>query len=449
MHYVGTAPSPGHAGLVDVLSGTHGSVDCRFSVDPADGSWSRWKCLPDDDADPCEVYFERVSRDRRPDVAAADRSPLRRRHLPVVRLQAVQVRARLAKDSTVRSSREEPARAIGSRALARVVLALRAGSAVAAAADRAPCPRPRTAAGLFAAAIAAGAAEDGQDLRRGRLPRAGALSERVSDFGRGSHSDRLELRARHRLHHGPLNDGRKFEAKLVGADPRLEIAVLKIDAADLAHFDLAAASRPTPVRGCWPSAICSAWPPATNRQRAARRSGGQNPARRPPRRYETPYHGPVYVLDAMTNNPGAAGGALTNPRASCWACWARNCATRRTTSGSTMPFRVDEMSASVDEIVAGKAVRHGKENKRQARAAGSIWHGWVWCWSRRAGSHTAISRRDPARLAAAAAAGLRADDLIVFIGDRLVQSLKALARGAGPASTPDAEVRLVVCAART
>src|SRR5215470_1039049 len=30
--------------------------------------------------------------------------------------------------------------------------------------------------------------------------------------------------------------------------------------------------------------------------------------------YETPYQGPVYVLDAMTNNPGAAGGALTNSR---------------------------------------------------------------------------------------------------------------------------------------
>ena len=26
--------------------------------------------------------------------------------------------------------------------------------------------------------------------------------------------------------------------------------------------------------------------------------------------FETPYHGPVYVLDVTTNNPGAAGGAL-------------------------------------------------------------------------------------------------------------------------------------------
>jgi S1-C subfamily serine protease len=38
-----------------------------------------------------------------------------------------------------------------------------------------------------------------------------------------------------------LDDGRKFEAKLVGADPRLELAVLKIDASDVPHFDLAAA----------------------------------------------------------------------------------------------------------------------------------------------------------------------------------------------------------------
>ena len=35
-----------------------------------------------------------------------------------------------------------------------------------------------------------------------------------------------------------LHDGRKFEAKLLGFDPRLEVAVLKIDGAGLPHFDL-------------------------------------------------------------------------------------------------------------------------------------------------------------------------------------------------------------------
>ena len=40
-----------------------------------------------------------------------------------------------------------------------------------------------------------------------------------------------------------LNDGRQFQAKLLGGDPRLEMAVLKIEAADLPHFDLAKAAR--------------------------------------------------------------------------------------------------------------------------------------------------------------------------------------------------------------
>ena len=62
-----------------------------------------------------------------------------------------------------------------------------------------------------------------------------------------------------------LDDGRKFEAKLLGADPRLEVAVLKIDAADLPHFDLNKRSPARKVPACWHSAIYSASPPATNR----------------------------------------------------------------------------------------------------------------------------------------------------------------------------------------
>ena len=42
-----------------------------------------------------------------------------------------------------------------------------------------------------------------------------------------------------------LDDGQKFEAKFVGADPRLEIAVLKIEGKDLPHFDLSKAATAT------------------------------------------------------------------------------------------------------------------------------------------------------------------------------------------------------------
>ena len=35
-----------------------------------------------------------------------------------------------------------------------------------------------------------------------------------------------------------LNDGRRFDAKVLGNDPRLEIAILKFDAKELPHFNL-------------------------------------------------------------------------------------------------------------------------------------------------------------------------------------------------------------------
>src|SRR5581483_1793783 len=38
-----------------------------------------------------------------------------------------------------------------------------------------------------------------------------------------------------------LNDGTRYDAKLLAADPRLELAVLKVEARDLPHFDLHAA----------------------------------------------------------------------------------------------------------------------------------------------------------------------------------------------------------------
>ena len=57
MYYPGTVPSPGHAGLADVLVGTYGGVESRFMVDPGDGALLEIEMFPDEDADPCEVYF--------------------------------------------------------------------------------------------------------------------------------------------------------------------------------------------------------------------------------------------------------------------------------------------------------------------------------------------------------------------------------------------------------
>ena len=57
VYYLGTVPLPGHDGLVDALMGIHGGVECRFLFDPVEGSLLAMEMSPDEDTDPCEVYF--------------------------------------------------------------------------------------------------------------------------------------------------------------------------------------------------------------------------------------------------------------------------------------------------------------------------------------------------------------------------------------------------------
>ena len=128
-----------------------------------------------------------------------------------------------------------------------------------------------------------------------------------------------------------LDDGRKFDGKLLGVNPRLEIAVLKIEANDLPFFDLkqaaagmegtrvlafsnlfGVATGDEPVSMLHGSiAAVTAWPPAVGLRNA--------------------FQGQVYVLDAMTNNPGAAGGALTNMPGNCWDAGQSSCNSRNNT----------------------------------------------------------------------------------------------------------------------
>ncbi len=112
-----------------------------------------------------------------------------------------------------------------------------------------------------------------------------------------------------------LSDGQRFDATLVGYDPRIEIAVLKIDAGGLACFniDSAVVSRAGArvlafsnlfgvATGDEPVSVIHGHVAAITSLNA--RSGAR----------ESTYQGDVYILDAITNNPGAAGGAVTNRR---------------------------------------------------------------------------------------------------------------------------------------
>jgi serine protease Do len=229
-----------------------------------------------------------------------------------------------------------------------------------------------------------------------------------------------------------LWDGRRFAAKLIGADPGLEVAVLKIDAGNgvsggLPHFDLAEAVRV--ADGSRVLAFSNLFGVAMGDEPASVQDGVVSvittlSARRGI--FETPYHGTVYIIDAITNNPGAAGGALVTRRGQLTAMLGKQLRNALNNTWLNYAIPIDQLRKSVDEIRAGKFVarREKEPEKKPARALKLAALGITlvpdvlertppYVDSVRAGSP-------------AAAAGIRPDDLIVLLGDRLIQSCKSL-----------------------
>ena len=57
VYYLGTAPLRDFSGLADVLVGQHDGIHCRFYFDPTGGRLLGMEMFPEEDIDPCEVYF--------------------------------------------------------------------------------------------------------------------------------------------------------------------------------------------------------------------------------------------------------------------------------------------------------------------------------------------------------------------------------------------------------
>lgn len=116
-----------------------------------------------------------------------------------------------------------------------------------------------------------------------------------------------------------LYDGRRSVARVVVVEPELDLALLKIDKVDdLPYFDIAAAGQSASAQpGDWVLAFSNQFEIATRDEPVSVQRGVIAAlAKLHLQRgiYDAPYQGEVYVLDAITNNPGAAGGALTTPR---------------------------------------------------------------------------------------------------------------------------------------
>jgi S1-C subfamily serine protease len=224
-----------------------------------------------------------------------------------------------------------------------------------------------------------------------------------------------------------LADGRKFSAEMLGMDPRAEIAVLKIDALGLAHFNLDEAVSLAP--GAQVLAFSNMFGVALGNEPASVLHGvvaakTDLAARRGA--FETNYRGTVYVLDAMTNNPGASGGALTDIKGRVAGLLGKELRSSASNVWLNYALPIGELTSTVDQIIAGKfrplARGEGQKKPKEPHTLAALGIRLVPDFLNR----TPPFVEDVKPGSTASKAGLRSDDLVLFVNGRVVASCKFL-----------------------
>lgn len=227
-----------------------------------------------------------------------------------------------------------------------------------------------------------------------------------------------------------LHDGRNQTAELIGIDPTLEIAVLKLPAPtnELPHFKLSESVALEP--GARILAFANLYGSARGDEVVSVQRGvvaGKSNLAAKRGAFRTPYQGEVYILDSITNNPGAAGGIVTDRRGQLVAMLGKEL--RSAADGAWLNYAVPMgvIAPSVEQILAGKTVgeRPTGKPKKPARAHTLAGLGLSLIPDVLNKTPPYVDLVSPG--GTAARAGLKPDDLILFVNDRLVASSKVLA----------------------
>jgi len=240
-----------------------------------------------------------------------------------------------------------------------------------------------------------------------------------------------------------LNDGRKYQAELKGYDPRIEIALLKIDADNLPHFKVERAVELN--TGDRVLAFSNLYGVATGNEPASvlhgRVTAKTNLAARQST-LRTPYRGTVYMLDAMTNNPGAAGGALTDRRGELAGILGKEIRNSLDNTWLNFAIPIPEVVESIAAIREGRLIlRTDPTAEKPPVALTPSLLGIVLVPD--------VLNKTPPFIdkvrtgSPASKAGLQPDDLVLFINDRVASSCKAL-REEFSYIDRDATVKLVI-----
>ncbi|MCA9267896.1 MAG: serine protease [Planctomycetales bacterium] len=215
-----------------------------------------------------------------------------------------------------------------------------------------------------------------------------------------------------------LPDGSRHLAKVERRSQNLQAALLKIDAATPDYFDLS--KSPEAHQGDWALAVSNLFKVADGRERLSVNLGvislrtAMNAKRGT---QDIPYEGDVYLIDAITSNPGAAGGAVVDLDGRLVGMIGRivESTDTRTRLNYAVPadllYKFYMGQPLTAEVVAGPP------------AAGPPYLG-IRVFSLGVGSKALAYVDRVLPNSPAAAAGLRSDDLIVAIGSQTVHDIR-------------------------
>jgi S1-C subfamily serine protease len=255
-----------------------------------------------------------------------------------------------------------------------------------------------------------------------------------------------------------LYDGRVYHCKVLSREPEMDVALVRIvdDVDFLPHYDLAeAAALPLAEPGDWILAFSNCFQIATRDepmsvQRGVISAYAELRGRRGV--FDAPFAGEVYFIDAIANNPGAAGGIITsrkgellgrvgrelkNTLSDTWINYAIPVQARADILREDKTVKVD-LATFVREAIAG-TYKQGEKRKNKEDHGG--YHGIVLVPN--VVGVTPPYVEEVLLGSPAAAAGLRPDDLIVYVDGELVPSIKMF-RDIMKQVGPGAEVKLEV-----
>jgi serine protease Do len=225
-----------------------------------------------------------------------------------------------------------------------------------------------------------------------------------------------------------LNDGRTFVAKVLGVDPWLEIAVLKLDVEGLPHFSLE--ETVSGEVGQRVLAFSNLYGVATGDEPASVQRGVISASTNLQARkgvFNTQYDGPIYVIDAMTNNPGAAGGALTTLEGKLLGMLGKELKNRQHNTWLNYALPIGAIREATAGIIAGRPQIKDEKVEISVRHPVDLAQLGVVLVPDVVDS-TPPFIDDVRAGSPAAAAELARDDLILFVGEFLVQSIQDLER---------------------